>query len=298
MEGFPAMGKIFIFRGFAFADMNAEDVMNKNVIYATLPNTREKVLELFKKHGISAVPVIKNGEVVGIATRKDILRKVEEDQLALLMTPNPVTVQVNDSLKEVVEILSKTPFRRLPVLDGKKLAGIITLRDIIKHIAEMDIDVPVKDYLTNSTICVWAETPLNIVGEIMRLSNAELCPVLDVSASVVGLIDEKIMLTETLIDEFIEQTHYASSSDSEDAWTWDSIRDLTVKYFEVSVVKLPKEPVKNFMKPAVFVYPQTKISKCAREMVKNDIDHIPVLDAENRLIGMIHDKEIIKVLLD
>jgi CBS domain-containing protein len=278
--------------------MKAEDVMNRNVIYATLPNTRDKVLELFKKYEISAVPVLKNEKLVGIVTRKDILRKVEEDQLALLMTPDPVTVQTSDSLRNVVEILANTQFRRLPVLEGDKLVGIITLRDIISHIAEMEIDKPVKDYITDSTVCVWEETPLNLVGEIMRLSNSELCPVLDDNASVVGLIDEKIMLTETLIEEFLEQKAYASSSDSEDSWMWDSVRDFTVKYFEVSVVKLPKEPVKNFVKPAIFVYPQTKVTKCAREMVKHDIDHIPVLDAEDRLMGMIHDRELIKVLLE
>ena len=278
--------------------MKAEDVMNRDVIFATLPNTRDKVLELFKNYGISAVPVLKNDKLVGIVTRKDILRKVEEDQLALLMTPDPVTVQASDPLRKVVEILANTQFRRLPVLDGEKLVGIITLRDIINRIAEMEIDEPVRNYILNATVCVWEETPLNLVGEIMRLSNSELCPVLDDDASVVGLIDEKIMLTETLIEEFLEQKAYASSSDSEDSWMWDSIRDSTVKYFEVSVVKLPKEPVKNFVKPAVFVYPQTKVSKCAREMVRHDIDYIPVLDAEDRLMGMIHDRELIKVLLE
>ncbi len=277
--------------------MKAEDVMNKNVIYATLPGTRDNVLELFKKYEVSAVPVKKNDELVGIVTRKDILRKVEEDQLALLMTPNPVTVQASDPIERVVEILSTTPFRRLPVLDGNKLVGIITVRDIIKKISEMNINEPIKDFITPTVVCVWEETPLNIVGEIMRLSNAELCPVLNSNAEVVGIVDEKIMLTETLIEDFIEERAYSSSSDTDDAWTWDAIRDFTVKYFEVSVVKLPKEPVKSYMKKAVFVYPHTPVSKCARDMVKYDVDHVPVLDADNRLIGIVHDKELIKVFL-
>jgi CBS domain-containing protein len=277
--------------------VKAGEVMNKNVIYATLPDTRENVLELFKKYQISAVPVIKNGDLAGIVTRKDLLRKIDEDQLALLMTPNPTTVQVDESIEKVAEIFATTKFRRLPVLDGNKLVGIITLRDMIKKISEMSIDEPIEDYILSNVTCVWEETPLNIVGEIMRVANAELCPVLDSNAQIVGRIDEKIMLTESLIEEFIEQTHYSSSSDSDDAWTWDSIRDFSVKYFEVSVVKLPKDPVKNYMKKAVFVYPQTSVSKCAREMVRNDIDHIPVLDAENRLMGLVTDKELIKVLL-
>ncbi len=276
--------------------MLAKDVMNRNVVYAELPGRREHVLELFKKYGISAVPVLKDGKLVGIVTRKDILRKVDEDQLALLMTPNPTTVQVDDPIEKVVEIFLSTPFRRLPVLDGEKLAGIITVRDLIVKIAEMEIKEPVKEFITPKAVCVWEETPLSLVGEIMRLSNSELCPVLNSSAELCGIVDEKIMLTETLIEDFIEQTHYTSSSDTDDSWTWDSIRDYTIKYFEISVVKLPKEPVKKFMKKPVYVYPNTSVSKCARNMVKKDIDLMPVLDADNRLVGLVYDKDLIKVL--
>ena len=278
--------------------MKAKDIMTKNVVYVTLPNSRRYVLEIFKKYGISAVPVLKDGKLVGIVTRKDILRKIEEDQLALLMTPNPVSVQVEDSIEKIVEIFLKHDFHRLPVLDGDKLVGIITIMDLLKVIAKMDINKPVKDYITYSAVCIWEETPLNIAAEIMRVSNSALCPVLNSDAHLVGLIDEKIMLTETLIEEFIEKTQYASSSDTDDAWTWDGIRDYTIKYFEISVVKLPKEPVKKFMMPPAYVYPQTSVSKCAKEMVKHNIDQIPVLDANNRLIGMITGKSLIKVLVE
>jgi len=277
--------------------MKASDVMNPNVIYTTLPGTRESVLELFKKYGISAVPVLKNDKLVGIITRKDILRKIDENQLALLMTPDPVTVQADTPIEKVVDIFLNTPFRRLPVLKGEKLVGIITVRDVIKKIAEMNVDKPVKDYVSHYIVCIWEDTPLNVAGEIMRLSNSELCGVLNDENELVGIIDEKIMLTETLIEEFMEQMTYSSSSDTDDAWSWDTVRDYSVKYFEVSVVKLPKEPVKKFMKPPEFVYPQTSVSKCARKMVKSDLDHIPVLDSSHRLIGLVRDKDLIRVLV-
>ncbi|HDN73892.1 MAG TPA: CBS domain-containing protein [Archaeoglobus sp.] len=278
--------------------MRAFDIMNPNVISISLPSTREKVLELFKEYGISAVPVLKKGKLVGIVTRKDILRKIDEDQLALLMTPNPVTVNIDSPVTKIVEILTSTPFRRLPVLHEDKLAGIITVRDIIAKIAEMNIATPIKKFITPSIVCVWEDDPLNVVGEIMRLSNSELCGVLNSENELVGIIDEKIMLTETLIEEFIEQRAYSSSSDTDDSWSWDAVRDHTVKYFEVSVVKLPKEPVRNFMKKPEFVYPQTNVSKCAKKMVSSDIDHIPVLDSSNRLIGMVRHKDLKKILLN
>ncbi len=274
--------------------MKAKDVMNPNVIYAELPNSREYVLELFKKHEISAVPVLKDGKLVGIVTRKDILRKIEEDQLALLMTPDPVYVTPDTEIKEVIDILNSTNFRRLPVVDNGELVGIITVRDIVRAFADAGVDVPIKDYIQNSTVCVWQDTPLNVAGEIMRVANAEACPVLDDDAKVVGMIDEKILLTETLIEDFIESRQYTSSSDTDDSWAWESIRDYSVKYFEVSVVKLPKEPVKKFMKQPVFANPQTPVSKVAREMDKSDLDYLPVLDANDRFIGMISDKDLLR----
>lgn len=278
--------------------MKAVEIMNPNVIFATLPSTRESVLQLFKGYGISAVPVLKEGKIAGIITRKDILRKIEEDQVALLMTPNPVTVSVDDSVRKIVEILSSTPFRRLPVVDGEKLAGIITVRDIIKKIAEMNLEIPVKKYINPQIVCVWENTPLKVVGEIMRLGNAEICGVLNENEELVGIMDEKIMLSEALIEDYIIQSTHSSSSDTDDKWSWDGMRDLSVRYFEVSVVKLPQDPVKKFMKPPDFVYPQTSVSKCAKKMISNDLDCIPVLDSSNRVSGMVKDKDLIRVLLE
>lgn len=278
--------------------MKAVDIMNPNVIFATLPSTRENVLQLFKNYGISAVPVLKEGKITGIITRKDLLRKIDEDQVALLMTPNPVTVSVEDSVKKVVEILSSTPFRRLPVVERERLVGIITIRDIIKKIAEMNLDLPVRKYVSPQILCVWEETPLKVVGEIMRLGNAEICGVLNENEELVGIVDEKIMLSEALIEDYIVQSTHSSSSDTDDKWSWDGMRDMSVRYFEVSVVKLPKEPVKKFMKPPDFVYPQTNASKCAKKMLTNDLDCIPVLDSANRVSGMVKDKDLIRVLLE
>ena len=152
-------------------------------------------------------------------TIKDLLRKIEEEQLALLMTKNPVTVEPNDSLEKAVEIFLENPFKSLPVVEKERLVGFLTVRDMIKKIAELNIGRPVKDYMCDTAVCVWDGMPLNIACEIMRLSNLELCPVLDSNAKLVGLIDEKILLAKSLVEEYVEKTHYASLSSEDDAWS-------------------------------------------------------------------------------
>ncbi|HID02294.1 MAG TPA: CBS domain-containing protein, partial [Desulfobacterales bacterium] len=74
--------------------MKVKDVMTSNVIFAEVPGTREQVLKLMLKHKVMGLPVVKKRtkKLVGIVTRTDLMKKPKEEQLALLMTRNPITV--------------------------------------------------------------------------------------------------------------------------------------------------------------------------------------------------------------
>ena len=64
------------------------DFMTQNVMTVEIPGNRDEVLKLFRRTGISGVPVTRNKKIVGMITRKDLLRNPEETQLGLLMTPD------------------------------------------------------------------------------------------------------------------------------------------------------------------------------------------------------------------
>ena len=66
--------------------------MVDDVVSVETPGSRDDVLRILKRTGISGVPVTKDGKLVGIITRKDLLRKADETQLSLLMTADPVTI--------------------------------------------------------------------------------------------------------------------------------------------------------------------------------------------------------------
>jgi len=65
-------------------------------------------------HRDLGVPVLKDRKIVGIITRKDMLRKSEETQLGLLMSPNPVTIHPDTLLGEAATLILKHRVRRLP----------------------------------------------------------------------------------------------------------------------------------------------------------------------------------------
>ena len=83
-------------------DMLAKDFMTKDVVTVEIPSSRDDVLRILKRTGISGVPVVKGEEkkLLGIVTRKDILIKPEETQIALLMTSDPLTIEPDTDIAE------------------------------------------------------------------------------------------------------------------------------------------------------------------------------------------------------
>jgi len=90
-----------------------------------------KIVEIMKSQKISGVPIVDNGLLVGIVTGRDTYFEKELDRpVREIMTKDVVTAPVGTSFEEAVAILHKHRIEKLPVVDGKKLAGMFTIRDI------------------------------------------------------------------------------------------------------------------------------------------------------------------------
>jgi CBS domain-containing protein len=107
--------------------MIVKDYMTSDVVHVEIPGNRDDVLKILKRTGISGVPVIKNNKIVGIITRKDLLRKPEEVQLGLLMTPKPITIKPDTDIREAARILITRHIRRLPVVEDGHLVGLLSV---------------------------------------------------------------------------------------------------------------------------------------------------------------------------
>jgi CBS domain-containing protein len=92
---------------------------------------------------VRSVLVIDNGVLVGIVTQGDCAIKVLLPGLDARLTPvsqvmtgNPVTVKLNDSLEECMVMMSARGFRHLPVLNSDKVVGVISIGDVVKDIIQ------------------------------------------------------------------------------------------------------------------------------------------------------------------
>jgi len=276
--------------------MNVEDVMTRDVVFVEVPGSRDTALKIMKDKGITSVPVVKNRTLVGILTRGDIFRNPEEDQIALLMTRQPVFVSPTATIKDAVRLFIENAIRRMPVVDDSQLVGFITVTDIVSAIVDMDIKTPVDDYIIREIVAVWEMTPVDVVGEIMKLANTEASPVLDSTNRVVGIVTEGALLKASKIEDTIERADLSAGSD-EDAWTWEAVRDTMSLYYGVSRVELPNSPVKDIMMAEYeSLYHKTGISECARQMRRFDVELLPVVTADDKLEGIIKDSDLIRVL--
>ncbi|MCZ7356175.1 MAG: CBS domain-containing protein [Candidatus Methanoperedens sp.] len=280
--------------------ITVEEVMVKDVASAELPGSRDEVLEILKTKHISGVPIVKNGEVVGIVTRTDLLKNPEEEQIAIIMTRNPVTISSEKSIVDAANAILQNHIRRLPVVDGTSLVGIVTIADIVGAIARLDITNPISDYVGNNVVTVWSETPISVVGAIMELADVKAVPILDTNLVLLGVASDKDLIAATVIEDRTEMSNMSAGSD-DDAWTWESLRDTMSLYYSVSKMNLPSSPVKGIIKlkgePETAVL-SSQVSDCARKMRRNRIDQLPVITSTRKLLGLLRDKDLLKSIVN
>jgi len=234
---------------------------------------------------------------VGIITHKDILRNPDEEQLALLMNREVVTIEPGATLKELAHIFIETGFRRLPVVEKGKLVGIVAIPDIVDAVAQMKIETTVGELAEDGVVAVWDQTPVKVVAEILYLSDRDALPVLNTELELTGIIGLPDLLSLVSIEDQIRETAGSAGTD-EDAWSWESLRYNIKLYYGVSSVSLPDKKVADIMvKDVETAFDKTTASECAQKMSRKKIEQVPIIDADGKLCGMVTDRDIIRSLI-
>ncbi len=279
--------------------------MTQNPLAVEVPGTREEVLEKIRDTGFFAFPCVKKGtkELVGIITKEDLIQKPKENQIAMLMKRDFITVTSNDKIKDAVKIMLKERVRRLPVItlkdekEGiKEVVGIITIADVIKKIiARLDTEKTVQKYYDRNIVAVWEDTPLRIVWKIMNLAGQQALTTLDDKGKLSGIItvDDLVGVAEVVGSQKTSQTGSAAEYT---ASSWDSVEVLIIFSQELRFPEIPVSEVS--VKKVQTAFEGTTIVEGARKMGRYDIDQLPVLDARGELVGMVTDFDLCKVLLD
>jgi CBS domain-containing protein len=116
-----------------------------NEVFTIAPEaTVFEALKTMAKHNIGALLVTSEGEMAGIISERDCVRKVEimgrnakDTKVSEIMTKDVITVEASQPLEECMSLMIEKNFRHLPVCEGKDLLGVLSVRDVLREVIEV-----------------------------------------------------------------------------------------------------------------------------------------------------------------
>lgn len=117
-----------------------ELVKDRKIYSVDASRTVLEAARFMMEHSVGAVPVMRDGALTGILSERDIMNRVVAvgrtpgtTAVSEVMTANPRAVAADESIEECLFIMHEFGFRHLPIVDGKELKGLVSLRDVLMH---------------------------------------------------------------------------------------------------------------------------------------------------------------------
>ncbi|WP_068670876.1 CBS domain-containing protein [Thermosulfurimonas dismutans] len=121
--------------------MKVRHWMIKKVVTVSPEDSLEKAVQLMKLHSIRHLPVVEDGRLVGLVTESTIRQYARPEELGKplreIMILNPITVSPDTTIDAAARIIYRHKIGGLPVVEGDRLVGIITITDILEAFIEL-----------------------------------------------------------------------------------------------------------------------------------------------------------------
>lgn len=128
--------------------MLARDIMTKDVITVSPTATKKDLAMTLIKNQISGAPVAgRNGKIIGVVSEADIVAKKGKD-VKTIMSKNIISVTEETAVEDIAKLMTTHGIKRLPVMRGPNVVGIVSRADIVSAIAlgkHVAIHTPVYD---------------------------------------------------------------------------------------------------------------------------------------------------------
>jgi len=187
-----------------FVWLKVKDVMTKETITIASNETGGSAAKVMSENEVTCILVVDNGNVVGIVTVKDFLTRIVNkdwgwDQIAVAeMMSRPVEcISPDSSVFDAIAIMEAKHIKRLPVVTGKRLLGIVTQTDLIRSLITYCIWKDVAQIM-NSTVAV-VQTKATVAEAVQIMSSRNIsCAVALEGDKIQGIITERDILKRVI----------------------------------------------------------------------------------------------------
>jgi len=119
--------------------MKVREIMSNRILSLRHNDTVMQAAELLCRNNIGSLPVITDGQLVGILTDRDIVLRcvagrsdASQMRIGEIMSTKVVTVSPEDSVEQAASRMAQHKIRRLPVVEGERVVGILSLADVAR----------------------------------------------------------------------------------------------------------------------------------------------------------------------
>ncbi|HEY8841842.1 MAG TPA: CBS domain-containing protein [Candidatus Dormibacteraeota bacterium] len=186
--------------------MKVTEIMSQPVITVTPETSIKSAAQLLVEHGISGLPVVNSkGRLVGIVSEADLIsieaRPDPRSQatplaptagstprnVAEVMTRDVVVVSAKSEVAQAARTLLNSDVKRVPVMNGRRVVGIVSRRDLVKVIARADEQIEGK---INSLL---AELGLTTAGGTVRVTDGVATVPVDYKGAARRLVESAVL---------------------------------------------------------------------------------------------------------
>jgi CBS domain-containing protein len=182
-------------------------IMTRDVIFCEADDSVGYVLKKFKISRRGGFPILEKKKLVGMVSERDFIKYFSDITFGMtveeLMTKKPFFVQPKISILDCLKSMVNTGYRRLPVVESKKLVGIVTGIDFLKFIRGKDLNTlnlktPIDSLVIKNVFSITKDKDISDAIKIMKSKDIGGVPVVDKNNELEGIITERDILEEII----------------------------------------------------------------------------------------------------
>jgi len=193
-------------RGQRFSE-KISTIMARDVIFCEAGDSIGYVLKKFKISRRGGFPIVENKKLVGMISERDFIKYFSDANFGMrieeLMTKKPFFVSSRISILDCLKSLVNSGYRRLPIVENRKLVGIVTGIDFLKYVKGKDLNTsnlktPIDSLVIKDVFSITKEKDVSDAIKIMKAKDIGGIPVIDNNNELEGIITERDILEEII----------------------------------------------------------------------------------------------------